>query len=451
MGVKSCIIIFFISVVLLFPFFSSVNADENISVEINILGEQAQTRFNRPVIVAGIWHYVKISIEEQTFQTITLKFYSGNTMPSIENQKESNYYEWKYNTNTQEWTDLKEYNGYSYINSSYCQITDNTYSFCVGIKDTFPKIIDYFENWTLDIYTDENEVDSINVIIEKPTIGLSKTHHDTITFRVDPFKKVKVVKNDPDVDEYFIIGNTGNIPVTITIDYGAYNQIFDITNSGSKLSPDNSFNHFATLHAESWRAGVFTVTGDAIGTIPEELIITTASITFETSLAMNAADIEVSVGYSDYKIQAIPGSNIVFQYEESLEMYEGQIRDIKVYISGEGTVELDIWSDEINVAILSISGKDQTGTPLTITTTNSSEYAVTISVEALRENKVGEISYELEIDGKYHTYTTEIAIGAPRQKDVGNINIPASSVLIVIIIIIVVGYMISNQIRHRRR
>jgi hypothetical protein len=252
-------------------------------------------------------------------------------------------------------------------------------------------------------------------------------------------------------EEYFIIGNTGNLPLTITIDYGAYNQLFDITNSSDKLSPDNSFNHFATLHAESWKAGVFTVDGIAVGTIPEDLIITTAAITLETSTSLDAADIEVSVGYSDYKIQAIPDTNIVFQYPESLEMYEGQIRDIRVYISGEGTAKLDIWADEINVEILSISARDQTGTPLTVTSTDTSEYAVTISVEALRENKVGEITYELEIDGRYHTYTTEITISAPEQEEGGVVDIPVSSVIIGLIIVLVVGYMISIQIRHRRK
>ena len=93
MGVKSCIIIFLVSIVLLITFFPCVYADENINVEINIIGEKPQTRFNSPVLVAGIWHYVKIAINDQTFQTITLKFYNGNSMPTIENQKESNF--WK--------------------------------------------------------------------------------------------------------------------------------------------------------------------------------------------------------------------------------------------------------------------------------------------------------------------------------------------------------------------
>ena len=452
MGIKKCIILSMISIVLLFPVFSSAVADDIDSVEIHMLGEQSRTRFNSPVIVAGIWHYIKITSEEQTFQTITIKLYKGSSIPSAGNQDESTYYEWKYDsTALEKWTDLREYDGYSYINSTNCEITDNTYAFCVGIKHTFPNVAGYCENWTLDIYADGDEAYSTNVVIETPTSGLSKSHHDTITFRVDPFTETDTTNEE----EYFIVGNTGNLPLIITIDYGADNQLFgfDVTNSSSKLSPGNSFNHFVTLHAEPSKAGIFTVTGEGKVTekIPDNLIITTAPITLPISKSVNAAKLEVSVGYSNYKIQAISNTSIIFQYPESLEMYEGQERDIKVYFSGEGTAELEIWADEINVEILSISAKDQTGHSLTITSTDTSEYAVTIRVRALRENKVGEITYQLETDGRYNIYTTEITISAPQQEDGEVASIPASTVIIGLIIIIVVIYMISIQIRHRRR
>ena len=133
-------------------------------------------------------------------------------------------------------------------------------------------------------------------------------------------------------------------------------------------------------------------------------------------------------------------------------MKEGQVRDIIVYISGEGNATLDISADEVNVAILTITSKDQTGTPLTITSTNTSEYAVTIKVEAIRENKVGIINYDLTVDGTTKTYTTSITIGPPsQQKTSGEINIPTTAIVVAIIIIFVIGYMVYSQIRHKRR
>jgi len=447
LGLKNCMIIVIVLIIGAFPFFSLVSADEDITVKINMIGESAQIRFDSPVIVAGIWHYINLTLEEQNYQTINLKFYNGSSMPSIGNRDESSYYEWTYNTNTQEWKDLNEYDGYSYINDTSCQKKDNIYSFCIGVKDALPEITNYYENWTLEIYADGNELYSKNVVLEKPTIGISKTHDDVIRFNVDPFTETDVY-NDED---YFIIGNVGNIPLYIAIDYGIYTDIVDVRESGKTLSPDDTFNHYVTLHSESWKAGILEIPGSTSGSVPSGLIITTASITFETSFLTQAADLEISVGHSNYTITEIPGTHVVFQYEESLEMNEGQIKDIIVYISGAGQATLDIWSDELNVAILKISSRDQTGTPLTITSTNTSEYAVTIRVEAIRENKVGVISYELEIDGDVQTFTTQITIGPPLQEKKEGTNISVTSIIVALCIILLIVYLILSQIRHRRR
>jgi len=77
---------------------------------------------------------------------------------------------------------------------------------------------------------------------------------------------------------------------------------------------------------------------------------------------------------------------------------------------------------------------------------------VTIKVEAIRENKVGTISYELTVEGATQTYTTSITIGPPLQREIsGGINISTTAIVVALCIILVVGYMISAQIRHRRR
>ena len=449
MGIKNSLILFTVCIIVLLPFFSSVCAEDNVTVNIHILGEGARTRFDSPVIVAGIWHYINVTLDNQVSLDLILKFYQGDTMPSAGLKDETNYYEWKYNANSQSWTDEKEYGGYLYINDTNCQKTDNIYSFCAGVKDTLPDITDYYENWTLEIYKDGEQLYSENVVLEKPIIGIAKSHADTIKFNVDPF-----TETDDEGDDYFIIENMGNIPLDITIDYGAYNDFFEVTDSSKKLSPYSTFNHYVTLHSESWKPGKLIISGinRATGSISGSLIITTAAITFNVSQIINAAGLEVSIGHSNYEIEIISGTNIVFQYEKTLEMKEGEVRDITVYISGEGNVTLDISADEVNVAIQKITSKDQTGTPLTITSTNTSEYAVTIRVEAIRENKVGTINYELTVNGTTKTYTTSVTIGPPSQQETsGEINIPTTAIVVGICIIFVIGYMVYSQIRHKRR
>jgi len=448
MGIKNCLILFIVCIIWLFPFFSSVCADDNVTVNIHMLGEDARTSFGNPVIVAGIWHYIDVTLEDQDLQELILKFFRVDSMPAILIRDATKYYEWKYNANTQVWADEKKYEGYFYINDTNCQKTGNVYSFCVGVKDTLPNIKNYYENWTLEISKDGDQLYSENVVLEKPEIGLSKTHDDTIKFNVDPFTEIDVSNED----EYFIIENMGNIPLNITIDYGTYNDIVEVTDSGKTLSPDNTFNHYVTLHSRSWKPGILKIPGVTRGALPSSLIITTAAITLETKFIENAAGLEISVGHSNYTIEEIPGTHIVFQYEETLEMNEGQIRDIIVYISGEGQVTLDIWDDEENVEILKVTSKDQEGTPLTIASTNTSEYVVTIRVEALRENKVGIIYYNLEVDGEIQSFSTQITIGPPlSQQETFGSNIPTTTIIVALCIIFVIVYMIYAQIRHRRR
>ena len=129
-----------------------------------MIKEEARTVFDSPVIVAGICHYVNVSLDDQNFQELSLELYKGTSAPSEGDRDETNYYEWKYDKNSQQWTDVNEYGGSSYINESLSQKNGNNYSFCIGINpnfisetihytNKFDNIV-YYENCTLKIYKD---------------------------------------------------------------------------------------------------------------------------------------------------------------------------------------------------------------------------------------------------------------------------------------------------------
>ena len=448
MGIKNCLIFSLMLVNILLILFDSPSAADEINVKIHMVGMDVKTRFENPVIVAGIWNYINVTYEETNFQNLFIKLYKGDSIPDAAARNESNYYEWKYYANNQEWIDLNEYEGYSYIDVNKSKKNNDIYSFCLGVKDTFPDVENYYENWTLEIYKDTIALYSTNVVMEKPMVGLARSHSDTIEFHINPFEEINIKNND----DYFIIENVGNVPLVTSIDYPTYNNILDITNSGEILSPKNSYDYYITLYSESWKPGILEIPGIVSGEIPADLIITVSSFTFKTNITINAADLEISIGHSNYKIESIPETFIVFQYEEELEMYEGEIKDIKVYISGEGTVTFDVTDDGVNVEIIKVTAEDKIGTPLTLSSTNNTEYEVTIQVEAIRENKVGIIRYELEVDGKNQVYETKINIGPPKNENTnGEINLPITTIVIILLVAIVIGYMILTQIRHKRR
>ena len=448
MGIKNCLIFSLMLVTSLLPLVDCASAVDEINVKIHMISEDVKTRFESPVIVAGVWHYINVTFQETNFQNMFIKLYKGDSIPSAIERDESNYYEWKYNAINQEWIDLNEYEGYAYINSNKSQKNNNIYSFCLGVKDTFPEVEDYYENWTLEIYKDAIAIFSENVLLEKPMVGLARSHADTINFHINPFEEISIKNNY----EYFIIENVGNVPLVTSIDYPSYNNILDITNSGELLSPKNSLDYYITLNSESWKPGILEIPGIVSGEIPANLIITVSAFTFKPNITTNAADLKISIGHSNYKIQPIPGSNIVFQYEEELEMYEGEIKEIKVYISGDGRVRLDVTDDGENVEIIKVTTEDKIGTPIIINSTNTAEYEVTIQVEAIRENKVGIIKYELESDGKIQTYETKINIGPPQNENASKeTSLSLSTIVVILLVLIVIIYMILTQFAHKRR
>ena len=115
MNRRNCKIIIIVFMIGLLPVICSVSADNDVDINIHIIGEKTQIRFANPVIVAGIWHYINITLESQELQELSLKLYNGSSIPNLDERDETNYYEWKYDENSQQWTDLNEYGGYTYI------------------------------------------------------------------------------------------------------------------------------------------------------------------------------------------------------------------------------------------------------------------------------------------------------------------------------------------------
>ena len=443
-------IVFIVFIIGLLPLFSPVSADNDLTLNIHIIGEKTQTRFGDPVIVAGIWYHINVTVENQDFQKLSLKFYNGESIPTEGERNATNYYEWKYDENSQmPWIDVIEYDGRTYINNASCLKNNKLYSFCIGIRDTLPDTAYYHENWTLEVYKDEDKLYSGNIVVEKPTVALAKSHADLIKFNVEPFTKM-----DASGDDFFIAKNTGNIPLDINIDYGAYNDIIKETSFNMTFSPDSINEYNITVQSESWTPGIIEMSGTISGSVNGSYIITTAVITFETSIKMNAPNLKIFVGHNTYEITEIKDTNIVFQHVKNIDMSEGEVKDINVYISGNGTMTLDIWSDEKNVTILNIFSKNQEiETPLTINSVDTSEYAVTVKVEAIRENKIGFLYYNLKMDGETQTFATQITVGPPSSQAGGTISINTSTMAIIVIIcfILVAGYMISTHIKHKRR
>ncbi len=409
-------------------------------------GEQ-QTRFNTPVLVAGVWHYMDITTD-QDFDELLLRIYKGIVLPTgVKN--ETNYYEWSYDQNTAAvWSDESGY-GIEYIQQGLCQKTNTQYSFCIGLNDFMPNIIDYYENWTIEVSHDGTTIHSTRIVVEKPKTGVSLSKPSSIIFHVDPFTIMDAIG-----DNFFKIGNIGNVPLNVDFDTETYSEV-EINDMNKKFLPDEIITHYVTIHSKSWPPGFKNIEIQLNGSYPQSYFVdTNATVTLYTSFIIDVPLLVIYVGHSNYKIDEIQGTGITFQYVETLNMYEGETRDITAYVSGNGAVTAQIWADEKNISALKFYDNGiEAQSPLSFTSTNTSERIIKITVKALSEGTTGVLTYQITGSGITKTYATQIRIGppesAPEEESGGSLSV--MQLVVIGIVLLVVIYMIVTYLRNRKR
>lgn len=439
--------IFFLMIITSFcmVIFTSSAADE-MTLSIGMLQGEQQERFNTPVFVAGIWHYVNITLT-QPVDEVSLRFYKGDT-PLNENKNETNYYDWRYDRNNAPfWDDISGYS-IKYIKQDFCMNRNASYSFCIGIKDMLPNIVDYYENWTIEVLRDGTTIYSTGIVVEKAKTGISVSKPSSILFRVDPFTIM-----DAQGDTFFKIGNVGNIPFQVDFDQEKYSDV-EITDIDKQFLPDETITHYVVVHSKSWPPGFKKLNIELIGSYPQSYFVdTNATVTLYTSFVIDVPQLVIYVGHSNYQIEEIGGTDIIFQYLDKLSMYEGEIRDITAYVSGNGAVIVEIWADEKNISALQFyDGTIEARSPLSFVSTNSSERNLVVTVKALSEGKTGVLTYRVTSNDISKIYTTKISIGPPDSPQQASDD-PATfmQIVVIVVVLLVVIYMIVTYIKNRKR
>jgi hypothetical protein len=444
---KHQMIAFFLLAFYIFTIVATVSAANDATVTISMLDGEQQTRFHKPMLVPGIWHYVNISVD-QSMNELIVRFYKGTT-PVTGGKNESNYYEWSYETNSaMVWNDRSGYD-VTYMQQDLCKNTIKMYSFCIGIKDAMPNIIEYYENWTVEVSSGGTPIHTESMVVEKPRTGVSINKPSSIIFHVDPFTLM-----DAPGDNSFKIGNKGNIPLSIYFDSEKYPTV-EITNLNKKFLPNETTAQSVIIHSQRWPPGVKRIDIQLNASYPQSYFIdTNATVSLYPSFVIDVPQLVIYVGHSNYRIDEIQGTAITFQFLEKLTMYEGEIRDINAYVSGNGAVTVEIWADEQNISALKIyDGATETHSPLSFTSTNTSEHIITVTVKALSEGRTGVLTYRVTGDGIPKSYTTQISIGPPGSQNKETTGSPASimQIIVVVIVLLVVVYMVISYVRNRKR
>jgi len=444
---------FVILVLILFSLSSItiVSSADVSSISMHILGEEDQIKFGQLKLVAGIWHQLNITLDDDNIQRLNLIFFKGNEIPTGE-KNSSNYYEWTYDESSENiWNDPLKHDGRNFIDVNNSIKLDNLFSFYIGIKDTLPNNpLFYHENWTLEISFNEEVQHTEKIVVEKPTLAFAKSHGDIINFFIEPF-----IATSLEGDDTFRIENNGNLPLDISIDYLSYNDFIKLSDSNTRISPYSNRNFYINLQSGEWKPGIAgsSISSTLVGSISSNIIVPTSVLTFQSAYQINAPLLKIHIGHNNYEIIEIEGTDIVFQHIKNLKMNESEIRNIPVYISGNGTVNFNARTDGKNISILNIKSENaDVTTPFEIISTETSEYEIIFQIEAIRENKIGYLYYDLEIENSSKTYVTVIEITSPSDSQGLDLNItPITTIIVIICIILVIAYVSFTHIKHRRK
>jgi hypothetical protein len=447
---KRNISIFLLFVILSTIFCFSVNADDSVSVNIHIIGQPEQFEKDKPKIVAGLWHDISFNDIIDFDTEIILTIYQGETEPSVKNV--TNYYQWTYSpTMAENWINTKAY-GNETINPSRCSLSDDGLIFCVAIPDYLPKELLYHEIWTLELSSMDETLFKDLFYLEKPTRGFAKSHGDFLSFSVDPFTRMQASAND-----YFTLKNTGNVPLNISIDYKALDDQLKYAKSSHQIPAFSKQDYQLDLNSLPWRPQRIQQSGTATAVVSSYYLldqsISGTAISLQTALVIDAPVINIFVGHNSYELTTLDEStSLSFQYRRRVSMHEGETKTINAYMSGEGTAKISI-AVEGNISLIQINKNDEpTLSSFTVDSSNAEEQTIGVQLKALSENHDGSIIYTVETDNGKKTFTTQIDVGPPKEKEMPTSIGTTSSVTIFVLLALIVaaGYMLYNHLAHGR-
>jgi len=416
-------------------------------ITLHIPCETQRTRAGNPVLVAGLWHYLNITLIDSEPSKLSAIIYKGSVIPPTDERNESTYYSWEYDGGN--WRDTTEYGGdiYSYINTTNCKKTGKTYSFYIGIRSDVVKNINIdtidYDSWTLEIKADNTLIRNSSLTVEEPVNGFAPQSAE-FYLRCEPFTSTTIIP-----DHTFGIINSYNVPSTINLTYTQFANRINTTNAGAILHPNSTTTHEIQINTPTWPPGIIIIEG-VVKAIPM-YVVQTGDVYLRTTPVLYFPFIKIYVGHSNYTIYESPTTGIVFQYEEELDAEYDEIKNITTYVSGNGNVSITITCKNATLLNVFHGGTAIDYIPFTIQSINTSEQPIITQIRFTQEDVTALITYELKMNGEQSTFTTQINVGPRPRKEEKPPDTTLIMIIIAICIIAVIGYMIYSQLKYGRR
>ncbi len=379
----------------------------------------------------GIWNIIEVTLDSSV-SDLTVEMQYGSA-----EQNWTNHYLWKYSGGV--WEDpLYQY----YIVPENCSVSGNTYLIYLGVDYGA-----YYGTWTVTISSEGSGIAVRTVILEAPRVAAS-FHSADFNLRAEPF--VATTIDSKDYMQDFRVVNEGNVPLTYTINYSAYADRINTTGKVAIIEPGKDARHYIVFRTGVWSPRILSFDGSISATaayrIPQREntthLIPTVASTFTA---------EIHIGHTNYEIYT--DGDLSFQAKKKTSVDYDSISNLTVFLTGNGSAIIGIKGSDCKIREIVYEGEN-VSLPLQIELRPDSEKNISLSVLADRPDTTATIIYEISYKGKYHKYTTEMAVGPVPQEGVpGDINGAEAQnrITVVAFLMVLVGAAVAYMLFTQKR
>jgi len=390
------------------PEYVSASTPYSVGISVTPLhSKAAASSGGEPLLYTGVWNYVNITVNPFP-ASLNITAFLGNAFP--ENGSMLDLYEWSYSSLNKSWYDPL-YN--SFINASLSEIGNGTFSFVCGMYD---KAIS--GTWTMQLTVNSTMIYEGSLAVSQPSVGLTVSAPD-FSIYANPFETSLL--NSSTWQETAMIQNTGDLPETIGASFNSTQSYIQLAENGIVLQPGSATYSSLIVNAGNWSPQVIPFSGFVVASSSGAISVgNNAQLIPEVDFPISG---DIIVGHYGYVLGTF--ANFTIEYEHSLSLVYGRMGIEKIYLTGNGTIQIGAsLSSPFALAYIS-SGSANGTTPLTLQMLPYREYLVTVGFREGRPATAGTLSLTLFLPNSPQTrsYAASIAVtGLPSQKAEGGVS-----------------------------
>jgi len=396
----------------------------------HIVGESPTFDAGLPVLVAGVWHQVALNLSSTLSTPITLRA----ILPGSGSPSPANTYEWVRYQSNDSWADVR----YGTFLRADLSSDDGTHVvFGIGVDgEASPG------TWTLIASSGNSTLVTQSVEVQAPRVSYGISAAD-FQFRVDPFTAADLSSQIG--SQHLRLIDQGNVPLRLTVSFDVLRSQLSLENSGVVTHPNSESMYY--LHLASGPMPPQIVRANGLANVSVLYVVPSSGSTLLVPTFEQPFGVSVQVGRSGYALKVVGG--VVFQTLDTVRVDYGSRTIWQVYVTGSQNVSLDVSASGVRLLGVSTEGHP-IGLPATLALSPSSEYPLTIQVEADQAGP-STVTFALHLlaTGEVQTFTTTILVnGGPAGTSSGAVlylwiggSVGAS---------LVFGFVASSQWKHRR-